>query len=217
MVQIVSNFQTIMGKAPTYLHSSVGLVGDGIIVLTYNKSLNPDSIPATGDFSVAGTAATITEVTIHGPNIRLAMSSDIVPTDVLTISYTKGANPIQDSSVRESVNLVTESISNYTTLPIFVSAEIGRYDDRSVIILMDKLLDETEIPLTIDFAVDDGAANAVTKVTIKGQRIYLELTNLIETGDTVTVGYTKPGINFLVDLIGHEVATFSPQSVTNNV
>ena len=211
------NFQTLTGKAPVFLKAEVGLIGDDIIVVIHNKSISPDYIPVTGDFAVAGTAETISSLAIKGHAIWLTMSGDILPSDTLTVSYTKGSTPIQDSSRNESENIVTESVVNYTTLPVFVSAEIGRYDDRSVIILMDKIMDEVSIPLTTDFAVDDGAANAVTKVTIRGQRIYLELTNLIDTGDTVTVGYTKPGVNVLKDLIGHETATFAPQSVTNNV
>ena len=217
MFPIISNFQTIMGKAHLFLRAETGLLADDIVVLVYNQTLSQDSIPATGDFAVAGTGQTISDVGIFGSTVRITMTADLLTSDVLTVSYTKGSNPIQDSSVNESVDLVTESVVNHIALPAFLSAEIGRYDDRSVIILMDHNLDETSIPLVTDFAVDDGAANAVTKVTIVGMRIYLELTNIIDTGDTVTVGYTQPASNRITDYLGREAATFTPQSVTNNV
>ena len=112
MFPIITNFQTLTGLAPVYLRSEVGNVADDTIVLTYNKTLNYDSVPATTDFAVAGTSETITAVDIYGSEIFLTMSNDLLSTDTLTVSYTKGSNPIQDSSINESVNLVTESVIN---------------------------------------------------------------------------------------------------------
>ena len=109
---IISNFQTLTGKAPVYLKSEVGLVTAAIIVLTYNKTLDYSSVPATTDFSVAGTLETITALNIYGSTIYLTMSANLSHTDVLTVSYTKGTNPVQDSSVNESVDLVNESVTN---------------------------------------------------------------------------------------------------------
>lgn len=112
MFPIITNFQTLTGLAPVYLRSEVGNVVDDTIVLTYNKTLNYDSVPATGDFTVAGTLETITAVNIYGSEIHLTMSNDLSDSDTLTVSYTKGSNPIQDSSINESIDLVTESVVN---------------------------------------------------------------------------------------------------------
>ena len=112
MLPIITNFQTLTGKAPVFLDAEVGRVAINIIVLRYNKSPDPASEPATTDFAVAGTSETITDVTFIGNTVRLTMSDDLLSTDTLTVSYTKGSNPLQDTSQNESVNLVTESVTN---------------------------------------------------------------------------------------------------------
>jgi len=61
---------------------------------------------------VAGTAQTITDIIFWGNDVRLVMSAVLLNTDTLTVSYTKGANPLQDTSKKESVNLVTEPVTN---------------------------------------------------------------------------------------------------------
>lgn len=112
MFPLITNFQTLTGKAPVFLKAEVGLVTSAIVVLTYNKTLSYDSVPATMDFSVGGTLETITALNIYGSTIYLTMSGNLQLTDVLTVSYTKGVNPIQDSSVNESVNLVNKPVVN---------------------------------------------------------------------------------------------------------
>lgn len=108
----ISNYQTLTGVAPVFQWAEVGNVAADIIVLKYGKNPDPASVPGTGDFTIAGTAETITDVTMVGDIIQLTMTGNLIDTDVLTVSYTKGSNPIQDTSGNESVNLVTESIVN---------------------------------------------------------------------------------------------------------
>lgn len=115
MFPIITNFQTLTGKAPLFLDAEVGRVADDIIVLRYSKSPDPASEPATTDFSVAGTSETITAVTFIGNTVRLTMSDDLLSSDTLTVSYTQGANPLQDTSINESEDLTTESVTNNIT------------------------------------------------------------------------------------------------------
>ncbi len=107
-----SNFQTLMGLAPLFIDAEVGRLANDTVVLTYSKGFDAASIPATTDFTIAGTAQTITDVEFWGNEVRLVMSAALLNTDVLTVSYTKGTNPLRDSSIKESVDLVTESIVN---------------------------------------------------------------------------------------------------------
>lgn len=103
-----------------------------------------------------------------------------------------------------------------TTLPLFLSAEVGDVSASTLVITMSKLMNASIVPATTDFAVDDGAANAVTDVSISGTNVTLTLTNAVETGDTVTVAYTK-GANPLQDLSANEADSWTAQSVTNNL
>jgi len=112
MLPIITNFQTLTGRAPVFLDAEVGRVASDIVVLRYNKSCDPVSEPATTDFAVAGTVQTITDVTFIENTVRLTMSAVLLSTDTLTVSYTKGINPLRDTSINESVNLVTEPVIN---------------------------------------------------------------------------------------------------------
>jgi uncharacterized repeat protein (TIGR02059 family) len=101
-----------------------------------------------------------------------------------------------------------------TTAPSFVSAEVGSQGFDTLVITMDETLLATSVPATTAFAVDDGAANAVTNVSISGRYVILTLTNTIDIGDTVTVAYTKPGSNVLQDLNNNETDSWTAESVS---
>ena len=112
MFPIITNFQTLTGRAPVFVSAEVGNIADDTVVLTYNKSPDPTSKPATGDFAVAGTAQTITAVDFINNTVRLTMSANLLNTDVLTVSYTAGVDPLMDTSKNESLDLTTESVTN---------------------------------------------------------------------------------------------------------
>jgi hypothetical protein len=73
-----------------------------------------------------------------------------------------------------------------------------------------------------DFVVQiDGAANAVTAVSVSGSTVELTLTTTVANGDTVTVAYTDPSVgdeaNAIQDTAGNDAITITAQAVTNNV
>ncbi len=116
----------------------------------------------------------------------------------------------------KSVVLIKNGVVS-PTLPVFSSAEVGNIDNKSLIIIMSKTLDATSTPATSAFSVNDGSSNPVIGVIISGSTIDLTLTNAVDSGDSVTVAYTKPASNRLKDTSGNEADSFSAQSVTNNV
>jgi len=103
-----------------------------------------------------------------------------------------------------------------TTLPEFLSAEVGDVSASTLVITMSKLINASVVPADGDFSVSDGEANAVTDVSISGNSVTLTLTNAVEAGDTVTVAYTK-GANALQDLSANEADSWTAEAVTNNV
>ena len=53
-------------------------------------------------------------------------------------------------------------------------------------------------------------------MSVSGATATVTLASAVAYGETVTVGYTRPGTNPLRDAAGNEVATFSAQAVTND-
>ncbi len=98
--------------APTLSTVEVGAVADNKIVLTYDEELDTGSVPATGDFTVAGTLFTISTVGVAGLVVTLTLSGDVYDFETITLSYTAGANPIRDLAFNDAANLVTEAVTN---------------------------------------------------------------------------------------------------------
>jgi len=81
--------------APT-LDSAV--VNGDKLKLNYNEALDTDSTPAATDFtvSVAGTDQTPSGVSASGSAVTLFLGTRAVHGQSVTVTYTKGTNPIQD-------------------------------------------------------------------------------------------------------------------------
>jgi hypothetical protein len=65
------------------------------VVLTYDVDLDEASVPAIGDFTV--TDHTVSSVAVSGATVELTLSTAVIYFDILYVTYTKGANPIQDA------------------------------------------------------------------------------------------------------------------------
>jgi uncharacterized repeat protein (TIGR02059 family) len=99
--------------APLYVSSSVENGAPSSLVINYDEPLDATSVPATTDFSVNdGLANPVTNVSISGLSTTLTLTNEIDNGDTVTLSYTKGTNPIQDDDANEAVNLVGESVTN---------------------------------------------------------------------------------------------------------
>lgn len=98
--------------------STITVPVSGLIVdLVYDESLNTGSTPAPGDFALNDTAATVASVshvttTLTNDTIRLTLTSGtpIINTEIPSVDYTKGANPIEDTSGNDAANLSAESV-----------------------------------------------------------------------------------------------------------
>lgn len=86
------------------------------ITLTYNETL-ATTTPATADYTISinGTTVNPSSVTIGTTTVTLELSSTIYQGDTVTISYTAGANPVEDTSGNNAVNLSNQSVTNTST------------------------------------------------------------------------------------------------------
>ena len=102
--------------------------------------------------------------------------------------------------------------------PVFVSAVVENAAPDDVVITLSESLDESSVPATTAFTVSGVTDDpSVDNVAVSGTDVTLTLSGNVVYGDTVTVSYTKPGSNPLQDLVGDDVASFTDESVTNNV
>ncbi len=191
-------------------------VNMGTLVLEYNEALDETSIPATTDYIVNnGSVINVTNVAISGTDVTLTLGTAVEHGQTVTLSYTKGVNPIQDTSANEAVNLTNQAVVNNTldlTLPTLSSASVN---DNTLVMEYSEALDETSIPATTDYTVNNGSVVNVTNVSISGTDITLTLGIAVEHGDTVTINYTK-GVNPIQDTSANEAVNLTSQAVINN-
>ena len=109
--------------APTFVSAAVN--GD-MLVLTYSEALDAASTPAASAFMLGGTAATVSMVAISGTMVTLTLSSTVTSTDVVTVTYTVGANPLRDTAMNNAAALTTpQPVMNNTPAPTFPSPPTG--------------------------------------------------------------------------------------------
>ena len=92
----------------------VGNISSNIIVLPLSEALDVSSVPVVGDFSVNdGANNPVTNVDLsNADQVRLTLTNVIVFGQTVTVSYTKGTNPIKDEADNESLNFSNVSVTN---------------------------------------------------------------------------------------------------------
>ena len=113
------------------LAASGGAVVDGTrLTLTYGELLDGGSRPATGDFTVRveGTERSVSNVAVNGSAVELTLDVGAEHAEAgIQVSYTPGANPIQDVPGNDAEALSREAVTNETpdtTSPTVSSVEI---------------------------------------------------------------------------------------------
>ncbi len=86
--------------------------------LNYNEALDTNSTPATTDFtvSVAGTDQTPSEVSVSGSAVTLTLGTQVFGQTV-TVTYTKGTNPIRDLEENDADALSSQAVTNNNASP----------------------------------------------------------------------------------------------------
>ena len=113
------------------LAASGGAVVDGPrLTLTYDEALDGGSRPVSGDFTVSGgdRARAVTGVRVNGSAVELTLDVGAEHGEAgIQVSYTPGANPIQDVPGNDAEALSREAVTNETpdtTSPTVSSVEI---------------------------------------------------------------------------------------------
>lgn len=102
-----------------------------------------------------------------------------------------------------------------TVVPVIASRSIAASNPSRIVLTYGEGLDKTHVPDTTDFVIA-GQVRTVTKVTIDGPFVYLDVSAPFITG-AVTVAYTQSvtASKRLQDISGNFAASFTATAVTN--
>ena len=86
------------------------------IALTYDEDLDTGSVPATGDYSLAGTDSVMDSVGVSGAVVTLTVDAAMFSFQTVLVDYTAGANPVRDTSENNAANLANQATTNNSTV-----------------------------------------------------------------------------------------------------
>ena len=105
------------GVKPRLAATGGAVVNGTTLTLTYDEPLDGSSTPEAGDFTVAGgdRARTVSRVVVRGATVELTLNAGAEHLEAgIQVSYTPGANPIQDAAGNEVEALSREPVRNDT-------------------------------------------------------------------------------------------------------
>ena len=103
--------------APTLTGATVN---GSSLVLTYNEDLDASSTPANDAYTIAvsdGMVPMVTGTTISGAMATLTLNPAVTRGVTVTVSYTPGSAPLQDTAGNDAAGLTTTSVTNDTPEP----------------------------------------------------------------------------------------------------
>jgi hypothetical protein len=105
----------IDSTAPFLVSATVEAANPSRIILTYNETLDPGSVPATGDFAgiAGGGGYSVTAVSISGATVFVDISATITSgTGTIYIGYTPGTNKIRDAAGNNAASFASQIVTN---------------------------------------------------------------------------------------------------------
>ena len=138
------------------LLSTATVVG-ATLTLTYNEALDDISTPSTSTYTVrvAGNPVDVNSVAISGMTVTLTLATAVTGGDTVTLDYTPGANPVQDTAGNDAAALTNRGVTS-TSGTVAVTLDDNIAGDDIVNIA------EQAAGFTISGTVDTGATVEVT-------------------------------------------------------
>ena len=109
------------------------------LVLTWDETLRDDSGPAAGDFAVtvAGSSRSVSGVAVAGSAVRLTLASAVTAGQTVTVSYTKGTNPLKDLASNDAPGLTDQAVTNNTAPPDEPTTFAAAVGDEEIVLSWD--------------------------------------------------------------------------------
>ena len=184
------------------------------ITLNFGRPLQQTSVPSPCDFvvTVNGSPRAVSKVAVLSSAVQLTISPGLSQQDAVTVDYTPGTNPIQDTLLIAAQPFTGLAATNKTRA---VSLRTATVTGADLVMAFDSDLDTSSRPDSTDFTVNaDKSAVAVQSVSMDARRVRLTLAAPVPPGSYVQVGYT-PGAHPLQSQTGGLIGSFSGQPVEN--
>ena len=198
-----------------------GSVAGTSVTLYYDKALDTDSKPATGDFTVTveTNARTVSSVSMSETAVTLTLGSAVSTGQAVTVTYQAGTNPIRDLGGTNAANLTNEGMTNRGSTdpgkPMLEATTPAVVDGRVLTLTYNQPFDPTNVPSRDAFTVL-GPWWPVTGVAVRGREVELSLgQSVFPCTPAFAVSYAKPSANALRNVWGTQADGFTEQSVTN--
>ncbi|MEN6569050.1 MAG: right-handed parallel beta-helix repeat-containing protein [Rikenellaceae bacterium] len=164
-------------------------------------------------------------LTTDGSNLIVYDGSDTLAIEFPAASIVEGATQEDFDSlciVVAELKAMIEALGDFDlTAPVFLSAELGDYNDSILIVLLDTCdVHQDSIPTPAHFTLKENGIifGIYDDISIGHDTIFIPLDSLGLGGKTYTVSYNKDaGYPQLQDSIGNKTLSFSNKSVTNNL
>lgn len=129
VTNVTLNVTDVDDRAPVI----TGAVVNGTkAVLVYDETLSKTTSPAISDFTVGiqgGGSISVTSVKVVGTTVELNLGRVAAPGEVLTVSYTPGANPVEDAAGNDVVAVTNRVLTVDTTAPVVTAGQTFSYDE----------------------------------------------------------------------------------------
>ncbi|GGD92359.1 hypothetical protein GCM10010911_58730 [Paenibacillus nasutitermitis] len=197
--------------------SKAEVQGTNQIVLTFNNTLDPGSVPVPGNFYVTVNAVSrsVTSIQISGQTVILTMQGTLALGQVIKVSYSGGEKPIKSSAGTAASNFSEREVTNNpdTTPPRQLS---GTVNGNTIILTFSKNLADIGTNATSQFSVTvAGSSRTVTQVSGSGNIVFITFSGApAATTDSLTVSYYA-STSALKDLSGNAVPSFNSFYVQN--
>jgi YVTN family beta-propeller protein len=204
-----TTLQTLNGgsffSAPPILSSST--IHGKTLTLSYNRSLDTASVPATSDYHLTrnGIDEAISNVSISNMDVILTInSSKAVTNDTFVLDYTAGATPLQGTAGSDAANLVDRAITVSLTFIVGTSPTESIAVANKVYILNNNniaVLDPETDAISTTIAINGGS-----KAVLLGTKLYVARS--VSSPGLVSV------INTLTDTVSTNINTVnSPNNI----
>lgn len=203
------------GGAPTVVKTE--MIGTSLMSITFNKALNPDSVPAPANFyvTVNGASRAISSVEINGSSVLLKLQVAVASGQTVSVSYSPGTSPVEDMNGKAAAGFASRDVVNNpdTTMPKIMS---GTINGSLITLIANKTLAQLPADAYKQFTVYvDGYSRAVTQAVVTDGMILLSLSSPVTSSQSVSVSYYPSTYVTIRDLAGNELASFSSMYLTN--
>ena len=200
--------------------------GQTLLRLTFDKALDPASLPAGRAFLVHVTDPLTEYVTrvrgtgtagVLGTQVEVTLSEGVDQKAGFQVSYEPPeSGPLQDEDGIAVAGFASRPVAVIDRqAPGYASGSVAGRQARVYFNEALAVPDLASTPAVADFAVTvAGSTRRVDRVAVDGNAVILTLATAAAAGETVTVSYT-PGQYPLLDLAGNEAAAFGAKTLDN--